>query len=137
MAQTTPVRNQEFTQRYVDGRSVEVDHIIDEARIVQARALNGRARSVSGGASEPAQHPRLPSGLTVREAEVLRLVGAGYTNKEIASELILSVGTVERHLANLYAKIGARSRTEATAFAIRRGLVADEKTGIQAPRPAR
>ena len=64
----------------------------------------------------------LPSGLTAREAEVLRRIAAGRTNRQIAEELVLSVRTVEHHVANLYAKIGARGRAEATAYALRRGL---------------
>ena len=60
------------------------------------------------------------AGLSPRETEVLRLIAAGRSNREIAGELFLSVRTVERHVTNLYAKIGARGR--ATAFALRRGL---------------
>ena len=63
------------------------------------------------------------SGLTPRELEVLRLVAGGETNAEIAHRLGLSVHTVERHAANLYRKIGARGRADATAYAVRRGLV--------------
>jgi DNA-binding CsgD family transcriptional regulator len=57
--------------------------------------------------------------LTPREAEVLRLIGAGRNNPEIAEALFLSVRTVERHVENLYRKIGVRSRAEAIAFALR------------------
>ena len=57
--------------------------------------------------------------LTPREAEVLGLLARGLANKEIAQQLGLSVHTVERHLTNLYPKIG--SRTEATAFALTHG----------------
>ncbi|MEX2446161.1 MAG: alpha/beta fold hydrolase [Dehalococcoidia bacterium] len=65
---------------------------------------------------------RPPEGvLTARETEILRLVAAGRANKEIASALGLSVHTVERHLTNLYPKIGCRSRTEATAYALTHG----------------
>jgi ATP/maltotriose-dependent transcriptional regulator MalT len=64
-----------------------------------------------------------PGSLTAREAEALRMVASGHTNKEIASQLSVSVATVERHLANVYSKIGARGRAEATALAITRGLV--------------
>jgi DNA-binding NarL/FixJ family response regulator len=60
--------------------------------------------------------------LTPREAEVLRLIAHGRANKEIAVLLGLSVHTVERHLTNLYPKIGCRSRTEAAAFALTHGL---------------
>jgi DNA-binding NarL/FixJ family response regulator len=66
----------------------------------------------------------LPSdGLSRRELEVLRLVAAGETNSQIARRLGLSTHTVERHVANLYRKIGARGRADATAFAFRSGLV--------------
>jgi non-specific serine/threonine protein kinase len=63
------------------------------------------------------------SGLTAREVEVLRLVARGQSNKEIAAELVLSVRTVERHITNIYGKIGARGKADATAYAIHRGLV--------------
>ncbi len=65
---------------------------------------------------------RHPEGLTMREVGVLRLLAGGKTNKEIAEELVLSVSTVERHVANIYAKIGVRGRVEATAYALRRGI---------------
>ncbi|MGW4928471.1 LuxR C-terminal-related transcriptional regulator [Agromyces sp. NPDC004153] len=61
-----------------------------------------------------------PGSLTAREAEVLRLVAAGRTNEEIAAELVLSVRTVERHVSNIYAKIGATgraARAAATSYA--------------------
>jgi DNA-binding CsgD family transcriptional regulator len=60
-----------------------------------------------------------PAGLTPREAEILRLLAGGRTNREIADTLVLSVHTIERHLANAYRKIGARNRADATAFALR------------------
>ena len=66
--------------------------------------------------------PRV-AGLTFREAEVLRLVAKGQSNKEIAAELVLSVRTVERHITNLYGKIDARGKADATAYAIHHGLV--------------
>ena len=68
--------------------------------------------------------PAAPSeGLTKREVEVLRLVASGSTNNEIANGLVLSVRTVERHIGNIYAKIGARGRADATAYALTRNLV--------------
>jgi pimeloyl-ACP methyl ester carboxylesterase/DNA-binding CsgD family transcriptional regulator len=60
--------------------------------------------------------------LTPRETDILRLVAAGRTNREIAADLVLSVRTVERHITNLYAKIDARGKADATAFALRQGL---------------
>jgi predicted ATPase/DNA-binding NarL/FixJ family response regulator len=68
-------------------------------------------------------HPEpYPDGLTAREAEVLGLLAGGMTNKRIAAELFLSVSTVQRHVANVYAKIGVHGRAEATAYALRKGI---------------
>jgi DNA-binding CsgD family transcriptional regulator/tetratricopeptide (TPR) repeat protein len=66
---------------------------------------------------------RHPDGLTEREVQVLRLIAAGKHNQEIAEDLVVSVRTVERHITNLYIKIGARGKADATAYAIRRHLV--------------
>lgn len=82
-----------------------------------------------------AETPRLasgpyPDGLTRREVEVLCLLAAGKANKEIAAQLSLSVPTVERHVANIYVKIGAHGRVEAAAYALGHGLC------TPAPRPA-
>jgi DNA-binding CsgD family transcriptional regulator len=60
--------------------------------------------------------------LTQREAEVLRLVVAGKSNSEIATQLVLSVRTVERHISNVYVKIGAHGRADAVAYAFHHGL---------------
>jgi ATP/maltotriose-dependent transcriptional regulator MalT len=59
----------------------------------------------------------LPAGLTAREAEVLRLVAAGKTNRDIAVELVISEHTVARHLQNMFAKLGVSTRAAATAYA--------------------
>jgi ATP/maltotriose-dependent transcriptional regulator MalT len=71
---------------------------------------------------EPDAKAALPGGLSQRELEVLRLVAAGRSNREIAGELVLSVRTVERHITNLYAKIDARGKADATAYVFRHGL---------------
>jgi DNA-binding CsgD family transcriptional regulator len=67
-------------------------------------------------------HEALPDGLTPREAEILRRVAAGRTNKEIAAELVVSVHTIERHLQNTYRKISVRNRADATAYVLGAGL---------------
>jgi len=83
------------------------------------------------GASEAGRPARLArgsttttgaAGLTARELEVLRLLAAGQSNAEIAGDLGLSVNTIERHVGNVYRKIDARGRADATAWAIRRGV---------------
>ena len=60
--------------------------------------------------------------LTAREVEVLALLAAGRSNRDIARVLFLSPRTVQRHVANAYLKIDAHCRAEATAFAIDHGL---------------
>jgi DNA-binding NarL/FixJ family response regulator len=61
--------------------------------------------------------------LTARELEVLRLVAAGRSNREIATSLVISEHTVARHLQNIYAKLRVSSRTAASKFAFEHDLV--------------
>ena len=72
--------------------------------------------TAEGGRFQP------PDRLTMREAEVLRLLPTGATNREIAEALFVSVNTIERHLTNAYQKVHARNRADATAYVIRTGL---------------
>lgn len=62
-------------------------------------------------------------GLTTREAQVLRLVATGMTNRAVAAELFLSEKTVARHVSNIFSKLGVSSRAAATAYAYEHGLV--------------
>jgi DNA-binding NarL/FixJ family response regulator len=64
-----------------------------------------------------------PHGLSGRELEVLRLVAAGKSNREIAAELVISEHTVARHVQNVYRKLDRSSRAAATAFAFEHDLV--------------
>jgi DNA-binding NarL/FixJ family response regulator len=61
--------------------------------------------------------------LTRREVEVLRLVAAGRSNREVAASLVISEKTAARHVANIYAKLGISSRSAATSFAHEHALV--------------
>jgi DNA-binding NarL/FixJ family response regulator len=81
-----------------------------------AAADAARASDLLGGPKA------LPGGLTAREAEVLRLVAAGKTNRDIAVELVISEHTVARHLQNMFVKLGVSSRSAATAFAFEHDL---------------
>src|SRR4030042_3844304 len=64
-----------------------------------------------------------PNELSDRELDILKLVATGASNKEIASQLFISMNTVKVHLRNIFGKIGATSRTEAAMYAVRLGLV--------------
>lgn len=68
--------------------------------------------------------PEYPSGLTEREVEVLQLVAAGKSNREVAQALTISEHTAARHVSNIFSKIGATNRSEATAYAIRSRITA-------------
>lgn len=80
------------------------------------------AQAVAEARRRPAPAAAPPAGLSARELEVLALIAAGRSNQEIADALVLSIKTVQRHGANIYAKIGAHNRSEATAFALRHRL---------------
>jgi DNA-binding NarL/FixJ family response regulator len=82
-------------------------------------ARRARLGLASGPAGE--QATGVP-GLTVREVEVLRLVAAGRSNREIAAELFISAKTASVHVSNILAKLNASSRTEAAAIAHRAGI---------------
>jgi DNA-binding NarL/FixJ family response regulator len=81
------------------------------------RALRGSA----GIPKEPA--PRQTFGLTSRELEVLSIVVAGYTNKEIAQKFLVSEDTVKHHVSSIFNKVGASNRVELTLFAIHHRLL--------------
>lgn len=67
--------------------------------------------------------PGRPDGLSAREAEVLRLLAAGKTNRSIAADLGISERTVDRHVSNIFTKLDVSSRSAATAYAYEHGLV--------------
>ena len=98
----------------------------DSARLELEAARSGFERlgaKPALAALEAVERPAAAHGLTDRELEVLRLVAAGRTNRQIAEELVISEHTVARHLQNIFAKLGVSSRTAAGAFAFERGLV--------------
>jgi len=94
--------------------------LVTLAAVAPAAPPGGAPRP--GAPSRGTTRRRLPGGLTAREAEVLLLVAAGHTDRQIAAALVLSETTVGRHLSNIYAKLGVSSRAAATAFALRAGL---------------
>ena len=76
--------------------------------------------------SGPEPDPVPPDGLTSREVEVLRHIANGRSSRDVAEELVLSIRTVERHITNIYRKIKARGRADATAYALGHGLLSQK-----------
>jgi LuxR family transcriptional regulator, maltose regulon positive regulatory protein len=93
-------------------RGVSVDYV---TKILEAFG--------SGLPSSSERFPALPEPLTPREQEILDLLAAGLTNREIAGKLVISPETVKKHVASISSKLGARNRTEAVARARELGLL--------------
>jgi DNA-binding CsgD family transcriptional regulator/pimeloyl-ACP methyl ester carboxylesterase len=85
-------------------------HFGVEAAVLRAQRQERKSRVVH------------PTGLSEREAEVLRLLAAGKSNRQIADELFISLNTVSHHLRNIFVKTGTVNRTEAASFAHQHGL---------------
>ena len=105
--------------------------LLDEALTISSglsmRPLTDRVVALQElAAAQLGPSPTYPDGLTNREVEILRLVASGSSNREIGVELVLSTRTVERHITNIYGKIGARRRADATSYALGHGLL-DQK----------
>ena len=91
-----------------------------------SRLLGLIAPQTPGRSAQPARGktaPGLVEALSERELEVLRLIAAGRSNKEIASGLFLAIGTVKKHTSNIFGKLGAESRTQAVARARELGII--------------
>ncbi len=110
----------------------DLDRAVLEARRAQRTFVRLGARPASNAvatflAEVSGRRATAPlAQLTPREAEIIRLVGVGRSNDEIAGDLVLSVRTVERHLSNIYVKVGAHgriARAVATSYAHQHGLI--------------
>jgi LuxR family maltose regulon positive regulatory protein len=75
-------------------------------------------------------HRDLVEPITARELEVLRLMVVGLSNRELSDELVISVATVKRHVANLYGKLEVSSRAEAVHKARKLGLISEQPTAV-------
>jgi non-specific serine/threonine protein kinase len=101
-----------FGQEFAAGRLLGLDEALAEATAVLASA-----------ATAPKEAPAPdPYGLTPREHDVLQLLVAGQTDREIAEALVISRHTAMKHVANILAKLGVNSRTAAATVAVRDGL---------------
>ncbi len=103
----------------------QASHLLDRARNtfdeLGARPALRRADQLASELQAKTQS--YPDGLTPREAEVLALVAGRLSNREIAERLHLSVRTVERHITNIYTKIGVHNRYDAGDYALRHNIV--------------
>lgn len=77
--------------------------------------------------NDPAIPSNVPEPLTERETEVLKLIGRGFGNREIATQLVLSEKTVKTHVANILQKLQVKSRTQAALYAIQHRLIEQGK----------
>ena len=105
--------------------SGDTDASQEEAAVARADRHPPRRRAAARGARIHAARPArpTPAPLTPREREILALVAAGRSNGEIGKQLFISAKTVSVHVSNVMAKLGAGSRTEASALARRAGLI--------------
>ena len=87
----------------------------EDARLQEYRAqlLAAFGKDGAGNAERPAQPGGLVEPLSARELELLQLVGAGYSNQEIADELVITLGTVKSHLNHIFGKLGVEGRVRA------------------------
>jgi DNA-binding CsgD family transcriptional regulator len=109
-----------------DKSSALLDAALVTARELGMRALEERLTARLGQTSTPLP-PAAPStldDLSQREVEVLRLLAAGRSNRDIAEALYISLNTVATHVRNILTKTGTANRTEAAAYALRHGLLA-------------
>jgi DNA-binding NarL/FixJ family response regulator len=101
-----------------DGAALELDAARAAFAELGAQPDLARADALAGS-----EVPRDTFGLSPRELQVLRLLASGETNRAIAGVLVLSERTVDRHVSNIYAKLGVSSRAAATARAYEHKLV--------------
>jgi DNA-binding NarL/FixJ family response regulator len=80
-------------------------------------------RFMADPSTTPTGPPPLVESLTEREMDVLRLLAAGYTNQQVADELVLTLGTVKTYTSHIYGKLNVENRTQAVAAARKQGLI--------------
>ena len=113
--------------RNAEGDRAKATSLLDESLAISTelgmRPLMERAiERLERIQAQPPAVPTYPAGLSQREVEVLRLIAAGKTDREIAEELFISFRTVGNHVRNILNKTNTINRTEATAYAVREGL---------------
>ena len=117
-------RRRKATSTIVDVGQDVADHGEPRTRTDHVRPSRSNEAAVD---PEPDEVKDRPGGLTGRELQGLRLVMRGLTNREIADELVITEATVQRHLANMYAKAGARNRAELIRWAHAHGVCEEDE----------
>lgn len=111
----------------VDGEPEEATRLLDEIQAIaeplKAAPLLSRATALSSQLAVTSSRAEPRSRLTAREFEVLRLLAAGRSNREIADDLFISPRTAATHVTHIFAKLEVESRAEAVALALRSGLI--------------
>ncbi|MBN9108103.1 MAG: response regulator transcription factor [Pseudonocardia sp.] len=100
-----------------------LERVLQDRAAIDPAVQHHLVDALAAAPQAPSVQDERPAGLTVRELEVLVLVAEGLSNGEIAARLVVSEGTVKSHMNHLLAKIDARDRAQAVAFAYRNGLV--------------
>jgi DNA-binding CsgD family transcriptional regulator len=91
--------------------------------VLDGDCIDGLRLALSKGSKASGRTPVTSGNLSAREVEVLRLVAAGSTARDVAEQLVISRKTVEHHLENIYNKLGVTSKTAAAVYAVTNGLV--------------
>jgi LuxR family maltose regulon positive regulatory protein len=105
--------------RQAGARGTVPDYV---SRLLVALGAEGKESASAPPPSSSSPFP-LAEPLTSRETEVLRLLGEGYSNQQIAETLVVTLNTVKKHASNIYGKLGVRSRTRAVVRAQELGLL--------------
>ncbi|MCH8832335.1 MAG: response regulator transcription factor [Chloroflexi bacterium] len=114
-------------RRNESGDGTKAMSLLDESLSIATelgmRPLMERVKErIEQAQAQPSPPPAYPAGLSLREVEVLRLISAGKTDREIAEELFISFRTVGNHVRNILNKTNTANRTEAATFAAHQGL---------------
>jgi DNA-binding NarL/FixJ family response regulator len=113
-----------LTPQAIQKIELQLDNALNVAKEVGSRPLEQRVISLSEKAAELIAPPdQNISDLTSREIEVLKLLGAGNTNKQIADELVIALNTAITHVGNILSKTGSANRVEAALYAAKHDLM--------------
>ncbi len=112
-----------FNNNWAEGRSLMLEQTIKEVRLVQMPQEKSSNPEILATASNHPVFTKPPNGLTRRELEVLQLLAQGFTNRQIAAQLVLSNKTISTHLEAIFHKLDVSSRSAATRFAIENKLI--------------